>query len=154
MKKPKICLDARMIHASGIGRYIRSLLPFLGDLDLTLIGDQEKLQGYNVISCIAPIFSLKEQLELPMKIPECDLFWSPHYNVPLGPIRAKKRLVTVHDLFPLSEHSIFHWYEKIVAHQLLRKAFTSEGIITVSNFSKHEIESRYQIELGGEIECD
>lgn len=110
-------IDARMIRCGGIGTYIQNLLPYL---------------SLEVAPLKSPIYSLREQLEFPRKIPPCDLFFSPHFNVPLLPIRAKKRIVTIHDVFHL-DHNMH------MARPLLKKAASSTHIITVSEFSKSRI---------------
>ncbi len=145
----KICIDARMIEHSGIGTYLKNLIPLLskGDLDLTLIVSQNALKtspwllSYPLIFCEDPIYSLREQIHLPQLIPPCDLFWSPHFNAPLFPIRAKKRLITIHDLYHLAFFSQLHWmkkiYARIVISQAMRKA---DRVVTVSLFTLSEIE--------------
>lgn len=112
----KICIDARMMKHGGIGTYIKSLIPHL---------------PVEVVPLQSPIYTLREQLEFFRKIPPCGLFWSPHFNVPLFPIRAKKQIVTIHDVFHLD-------YRKYKAKILLKKAASSK-IITVSEFSKRRI---------------
>ena len=98
--KKSLCVDARMIDYSGIGTYLRNLLPFLEeDFAVTLLVKDKNGSG---IDFDCPIYTVKEQLLFPYKVPSCDLFWSPHYNVPLLPIRAKKRAVTIHDLCHLA----------------------------------------------------
>src|SRR5690606_27656652 len=96
------CLDARMAVSSGIGTCIREIVPYSTHplLDPVLLVDrldQAWCQGFEQIHFSAPIYSFAEQLVVRKKIPPCDLFWSPHYNVPLFPMRAKKRIVTIHD---------------------------------------------------------
>ena len=86
-----------------------------------------------------PIYSLAE-LRLPSLIPACDVFWSPHYNVPLLPVRAKKRLVTIHDVFHLAFFSTLSLKQKAYARLVFRAAVrNSASVITVSEFSRTEI---------------
>ncbi|HTF82810.1 MAG TPA: glycosyltransferase family 1 protein, partial [Cytophagales bacterium] len=81
-----------------------------------------------------------EQLYIPVKVPRCDVFWSPHINVPLLPVLTKKRLVTIHDMFHASEmHNmsrIKKAYTRIILNSL--NIYKPE-VITVSEFSKSEI---------------
>ena len=146
--KPHIFIDARMIRHSGIGRYLRSLLPLLvhdPDLRFTLLGDPKILAesaptGMAVVPIRSEIYGIQEQWELPAKIPACDLFWSPHYNVPALPIRARKRLVTIHDVFHLAYFHTLSRAQKIYARLVLATAARrSARIITDSEFSKSEI---------------
>lgn len=136
------CVDARMAFSSGIGTYIREIIPLLKEnFRIRLLVDQlghEWCKDFEQILCRAPIYSLREQWELPLKIPKVDLFWSPHYNTPLLPIRSRKRVVTVHDVC----HLIFgSWIEKKYAKFMIRKALNADRVITVSQFSKNEIET-------------
>lgn len=98
-----------MANDSGIGTYIRNLVPLVIRAKpawrFTLLGDAGELRALgwdappNVTlrGCTAPIYSPREQWELRRRTPgDVDLFWSPHYNIPLlsrGPLA-----VTIHDL--------------------------------------------------------
>jgi glycosyltransferase involved in cell wall biosynthesis len=150
MKKLKITIDARMITHSGIGIYLKNLLKNIvvdERFDCFLIGDKAQLireigeeRGYKVIQTDVPIYSIKEQLTLPRIIPSCDVFWSPHYNIPLLPIKAKKRLVTVHDVYHLAYFDTLSIAQKIYAKLLFGALNTrSDQVITVSAFSKNEL---------------
>jgi len=147
-----LTIDARMICASGVGRYLRSLLPFLADnqsFSITLLGNAGVLNNYGmfnsdrirVVECNAKIYSLKEQFELAKKIPKaCDLFWSPHYNTPILPIRAKRRLVTIHDVFHLAFFDMLTLRQKAYARLMFNTSSRlADKIITDSEFSKAEI---------------
>lgn len=146
--KKRIVVDARMINASGIGRYLQELLPLIINeyKETILLGDPEELklfswnQKQEIISCKAPIYSLREQFELPLKIPACDWFWSPHFNVPVFPIRARQRITTVHDVFHLAFPHEYTWLKRFYARILIQSAVSrSSVVLTVSEFSKSEI---------------
>lgn len=143
-----ICIDARMALHTGIGTYIRNIIPFIKKSFPTvrvlahkeLVEKCPELKRFDVILTQAPLYSIQEQLELPFKIPSCDIYWTPHYNVPIFPVRARKRIVTIHD--------IFHWVyghtlslpQRIYARGMIKRAATvSDHIITVSEFSSEEI---------------
>jgi len=145
----KVCIDARMIGCSGIGTYIQNLLERLKNRSFELIpivsrsalAEFEFLEDFPCIFLEDKHYSLKEQINLPRKIPKVDLFWSPHFNAPLLPIRAKKRLVTIHDVFHLAKREEFTLLEQLYSSLLLRNAaIRASKIITVSNFSASEIE--------------
>lgn len=146
-KLSTLVIDARLIKASGIGVYLKNIIPsLLDDFKITLLGDIEQLmqeewsRRTQIISCQAPIYSIKEQLALRNKIPTCDLLWSPHYNIPLLPIKAKKRVVTIHDVYHLAYKHTLTSPQKLYSKLLLNAAVrVSDKIITVSNFSKSEI---------------
>lgn len=143
-----ICIDARMLNASGIGTFLKNVIPYLlSEMRLTLLylekdeEDMLRYSGCNLIMMKSPIYSIREQFELPMKIPKCDLFWSPHYNIPLFPIRAKKRLVKIHDAMPLAFFPSLSLMQKIYAKVFFNAALLiSDVVTTVSHFSSKEIQ--------------
>jgi glycosyltransferase involved in cell wall biosynthesis len=144
----KICIDARMIASFGIGTYIQDLIKSLENekLNIFLIinrKDENKfsfLKKINLIFFNAKIYSLKEIFFFSFFIPKCDLFFSPHFNIPIFPIKAKKRICTIHDTFHLSFYKNLSFLEKIYAKFFYKSACKlSNKIITVSNFSKNEI---------------
>lgn len=132
-----------MLGNFGIGTYVKQMIKHLKDapIKLLLITHPEKpVEGFENISCSAPIYSIAEQVKLPSLIPPCDIFWSPHFNVPLSRIKAKKRMATIHDVYHLV-HSGF--LKKMVAKLLISRAIAfSEKIITCSHFSLDEIIKR------------
>ena len=143
-------VDIRMFNASGIGTYLQNLLPELSwDFDLVMIGhpSEKDLPYGQVIPTNIPIYSLGELRKLSALVPPCDVFWSPHYNVPWLPIRAKKRLVTIHDVFHLAFFNTLSLQQKLYAYLMFRKAVRwSAGIITVSYFSQAEITKHLKVD--------
>ncbi|MDR2409299.1 MAG: glycosyltransferase family 4 protein [Bacteroidales bacterium] len=144
----QIVIDARMINSSGIGRYLQDILPEIIKRfrNVILLGDEallkEKLNQVNlsVIPFDKSIYSVSEQLKYPNIIPECDIFFSPHYNAPLLSIKAKYRIVTIHDVFHLAFYKKLSISQKIYAKLVIANALhRSDTIITVSEFSKKEI---------------
>lgn len=136
-----------MLFYSGIGTYLQNIIPRIAPFfEITLLTSSKNLSWNTNFTCFAldsPIYSWQEQLYLPRKIPSCDLFWSPHYNIPLLPIKAKKRAVTIHDLCHLACPHFFSKIKRFIARIVLQKALdTSDLVMTVSEFSKQEI-SRY-----------
>jgi len=147
----KIAIDARMINSSGIGTYIRNLLPNIINIadehEFVIIGENIKdvnslvnRKNINFIQLNARIFSIKEQLKMPSLIPKCDIFWSPNVNIPLLPLKAKYRITTIHDIVHLVHPEFFKpevvMSFKFFFREVLRK---SDVILTVSKFSKSEI---------------
>lgn len=147
IKSRQICVDARMATNSGIGTYIRNLILRLAkQLPISLLIDQKTLQccpELSLCECIlteAPLYSLQEQWTLPRLIPSCDLFWSPHFNIPLLPIKARKRLVTIHDVFFLAYKNQLAFHKQTYARVFFSQAVKrSDHVITVSHFSLSEI---------------
>lgn len=143
-----ICIDARLIDSSGIGTCLYNLLHHLQKAHFKIYALVKKTQEpffkespIEKIIVNAPIYSIKEQWELSRKIPSCDLFFSPHYNIPLLPIKAKKRLTTIHDVYHLAFYSSLRLLEKAYASVVIRSAFAlSDQVITSSYFSKSEMQ--------------
>lgn len=145
---PHVCVDARLYQAAGIGTYLKAAIASLagrGRYQLSLIcrkKDKERLAPYScsLIEMDVPIYSAREQLRYRAHIPPCDLFWSPHFNVPLMPIRAKKRLATVCDVYHLAHFSSLSFLQKVYAKVMYNAAFLlSDQVTTISEFSKQEI---------------
>jgi glycosyltransferase involved in cell wall biosynthesis len=134
-----------MINSSGIGTYIQALLPGICQNFKTnlLIDEPEVLKNYrynfDVTRLAAKFYSIQEQFKYP-SIPPSDILFSPHYNVPLLPVKAKKRVVTIHDVYHLAYYNQLTHAQKIYAKLLINMAVRlSDSIITVSEFSKSEI---------------
>ncbi len=144
----KICIDARMLFSSGIGTYIRNVLIGLQkqtEFQISVIlpkkwAKEEAVFPFDKIFCEAPIYSIQEQILLPFLVPKCDLFWSPHFNIPIGKIKAKKRVVTLCDMYFAVHTENLSFLKKIYAKLFYQKAVDfSEKVITISSFSKKEI---------------
>lgn len=143
----KITIDARMINHSGIGTYIKNLLPNLANkYNLILLGPQEILSKYewsetvSIIDCKSKIYSVNEQIEIPLKTPVCDIFISPHYNIPVLPIKAQKKIVVIHDVYHLAFSykltRIQRYYSRILINHAVKHY---DAIVTTSEFSESEI---------------
>lgn len=147
----KITIDCRMYTASGIGRYLQMLLPdiisyFLKkEVTVSLLGNPVELRqfsgsGVEILDFSVPIYSIKEQCAYKSLVGVCDLFWSPHFNVPLFSLKAKKRLVTIHDVYHLAYYQELSLKQKCYASFVYRAAVNkSDAIISVSDFSRKEI---------------
>jgi len=120
------------------------------DLNIIYLTEQEPpraLLGKKTIRVKAQIYSPIEQLLLPFLIPPCDVFWSPHYNIPFGFIRARKRVVTIHDVFHVTQYSTLSKVKKLYARLLMQMALLlSDKVITVSEFSRDEILRYFTVE--------
>ena len=142
-----VVIDSRMVWHSGIGTYLRNLLPAVtGAFRTALLGDPETLSQFpwsaqaEILPATAPIYSPQEQWELFRRIPPSRLLWSPHFNVPLLPVRSHARLVTIHDVFHLAFARELSLPKRLYARLLINQAVrTSQRILTVSHFSKREL---------------
>lgn len=147
-----ITIDCRYENCSGIGRCIREIVPRLLDYkehNFTLIMSAnpnaefyKKCQGRaDLIYSTAKMYSLQAQLELPKIIPECDLFWAMHYDAPLLPLKARKKMATIHDVCHLALTDEFSALKRLYAKVVLKAVGRHyDQIITVSDFSRREIE--------------
>lgn len=146
-----ITIDCRMINSSGIGTYIKNLVPLviseLNNVRFFLLGNNTELSSAGLldnlnVDCIefnAQIYSIKEQLLFPKLIPkETTLFWSPHYNIPV--LFNGGLLVSIMDLGHLALRQINNdllkrLYAKFMFKRIKKKA---DATIYISEFSRNE----------------
>lgn len=143
-----IAIDVRMINASGIGTYLKNIVPGILEYfsKVYVLGNPAELNTFpwagqvNIIAFTAKTYSLKEQILYPKVIPFCDVYWSPHFNAPLLPVKAKQIVTTIHDVYHISSITnvslIHRYYALLLIKNAIRK---SRYIFTVSGFSKSEI---------------
>lgn len=138
-----LVLDARMIRHSGIGVYIRNLIPYLNQaFDLSLIGDSVALEsfGCKVIDCNTAVYSPKELYKIAVLAGKPDISWTPHFNYPLWPVKAKLKLATVHDMYHLAHFDKLSLPQKLYAKLVIDHALRAvDKVFTVSEFTKKEI---------------
>jgi glycosyltransferase involved in cell wall biosynthesis len=154
-KKIKVVIDARMLCMSGIGTYLQNILPYIIREETfevsCLVSTKDKnhpsLLGSNLIECDIPIFSLKEMFQLQIYIPHTDVFWAPNWNLPLFRIKAKKILLTIHDVNQIENPKYFSGVIPKIAKVLIGLALKkSNKIITVSAFSRDQIIKHFKVE--------
>ena len=150
----KLIIDIRMINSSGIGTYIRNIVPkiimhFSNKHIILLCSKEEyeycnkffnKFKNVELRIFDANIYSIKEQiLYLKLLFEKYDLFWSPHYNIPY--FSRGKLLVTIHDMYHISDPlNLMKLKEKIYARLLFNRIEKrADSIITISQFSNKEI---------------
>jgi glycosyltransferase involved in cell wall biosynthesis len=141
----EVVIDARWLR-TGIGRYILTLLKELkanlAETSLTCI----TMPAYakllaplcdRVIEMNCGIYSLTEQLRLPLVARSASVFCAPHYNLPI--LRSGPMVVTIHDL----THLLFPAYRStlracIYAKTMLRiAAARASRIITPSHYTRN-----------------
>jgi glycosyltransferase involved in cell wall biosynthesis len=154
---PLVTVDARMIEASGIGTYLKHLLPRvlagLPEARLCLLGRPSELTPFDwtrdervtVKALRAGVYSPFEQLAvLRATPPETDLLWIPHINLPV--LYRGKLLVTVHDAYyadlrrPVGTRWDKRVYTRALMSALVRRA---DFILTVSAFTRQELEDSF-----------
>lgn len=160
-----ITIDCRMWGEKygGIGRYTKEIVLYLithKNWKFSLLyspqafKDLQPYQNKNIqlISCKAKIFSLKEQWEVWKKVPRCDLFWSPYMNIPFIRTRAKKQVVTLHDVFHIANPQYYSKLKQIaIAPYYFFSTRNSNLILTVSQFSKSEIQKYFGKRIANKV---
>jgi glycosyltransferase involved in cell wall biosynthesis len=139
-----------MLNHAGIGTYIRNVVPRVmrmrAEWAFTLFSSakapvpREWLQGLDArtLDVASDIYSLGEQIELPVKQGPAELYWSPHYAVPAF---ARGALVaTVHDVGHLALGDMYGGvaratYARTMFEIVRRRA---ARILVVSDFTRSE----------------
>ncbi|HAR20459.1 MAG TPA: glycosyltransferase family 1 protein [Cytophagales bacterium] len=141
--KSCLVLDARKAFDSGIGTYIRNLVPFFKqEFDLRLIGDKQKLEVFDcqVIHSASSTYSLSDFYQPSFLSGKCDVFWTPHFNYPIWPVKAKLKLATVHDMYHLAHFEKLSTAQKMYAKLVIAHTLkATDSIFTISEFTKSEI---------------
>lgn len=147
-----LCIDLRWIDCSGVGVYIKGLLPgiierlkhvtILGLGDRSRLSDFEWSRAENVrlLDCKAARYSLVEQIQLPYAIPRgVDLFFSPYYTIPL--LYRGRLAVTVHDMSHLVLPEFVGDVKKRTYARIMYRALRKRAsvVFAVSNFTKGEL---------------
>ncbi len=150
MSNSKICFDARMAYASGIGTYIRGVLgewarnPPQASFSLSLItSKKEPYEGgpWPTYPLSSKFYSVSEQFSIPGAYAKsgASLLHVPHYNLPAA--LASHCVVTVHDLihlkFPEFLPSRLAW---LYAQSFFRFWIPrARAILTVSQNTKRDL---------------
>lgn len=147
-----ITIDMRMLNASGIGVYLRNLIPLViaacPEQRFVLLGNASNLStliantaGHvDIIPCTAAIYSITEQIQLAKRIPQdTSLLWAPHYNIPV--FYRGNLLVTVHDVLHLARPDLFPgWRRRFYAQLMFRRvALQASEILCDSIFTQDEL---------------
>jgi glycosyltransferase involved in cell wall biosynthesis len=147
-----LCIDLRWIDSSGVGVYIKGIMPGLverlRDVSIVGLGDRTRLQqlpwtraaNIRLVDCQTGRYSLAEQIQLPLIIPHgTDMFFSPYYPIPL--LYRGRLAVTVHDLSHRVVPEIINDPKKRIYAKTMFRALRKRAsvIFTVSNFSKSEL---------------
>lgn len=158
-------IDLRMYRSSGIGRYLRNLMPLvlplveakhvrvLGCASELIAEDWSKNPRVEVYESNAGIYGLQEQaLALNGALCGTELLWVPHYSVPM--LYSGRLAVTIHDVCHLAlreslDSNLKRMYARLLFSSVVRKA---DAIFCVSEFSSSEVqrylhvpESRIQV---------
>lgn len=154
-------VDARAIHASGIGRYLREVLgAVLADprfARVELLGEPEALHAFrggvpggekvSVRAYSHGFYSPSAQaawLGLRLRgAAAADVSFFPHYDAPLFALPSRS-VVTVHDLIHFKVPEAFSPWRRFGARALLRRGVSAAGgIITVSEATRRDLVERF-----------
>lgn len=149
--QPRVVVDARMATDGGIGTYLQELLPRIARLRpqwrITAVGDEHKMRvlGWGDLANVrfthstAAIFSIREQLEMPLRMgAAADLLWAPNYDVPV--LTRVPYVVTIHDvnhvaLPKLLGGAVRRGYSRWLLGTAMRRA---RQVLFDSNFTRNE----------------
>jgi glycosyltransferase involved in cell wall biosynthesis len=141
-----------MFRHSGIGRYLRNLLPpllplldadhirVLGSRDLFASAPWLSDPRIELFATSAAIYSPQEQLlSLRGAYRDTDLLWVPHYNAPLW--HSGRMVLTIHDIAPIALPQILgnalkRGYARLLIQRAVQQA---TAILCVSNFTLAEL---------------
>jgi len=152
---PKIAIDARMIHHTGIGRYIGEILRFIDSAACDLPGEivilsSATFRGYDYLKQMTVhchVFSAQEQWELPLALRRgnIQLLHSPQFNIPI--FSKVRQIVTIHDCaydrFPEEyPNRVAKGYYRFMFPIALRK---SKRIIAISESTKRDLIELHKI---------
>lgn len=145
--KISVVVDCRRLTWTGIGVYLQQMVRILSerpDIELTCLGSPAEMRRFDWSSRVRMVelrsktCSFAEQFELMLKTPPCDIYWAPHFNIPL--LNGCRTLVTVHDVgvlaFPAYTRSpLAKTYARFMFSVIKRRA---GGIIAISEFTAGE----------------
>jgi glycosyltransferase involved in cell wall biosynthesis len=146
----RLIIDARMLDHSGIGVYLSNILPGVlqrcAELRPVLLAmpkqqERARMLGGSLAEVVpwaaAPLTAA--ELRPPPVVALGDIWWSPHFNVPL--LSAVPLVVTLHDLLPLNQAGLRgSWHKRLAVRTWLgairRRA---RRVICVSEFTRQEV---------------
>jgi glycosyltransferase involved in cell wall biosynthesis len=148
--RPNVVVDARMAHDGGIGTYLQNLVPRIAaarpEWNFTVFGDASALRALGwhahpnvrLLDQRAPIYSIREQLVLPLRVGQAALYWAPNYNTPL--LLRHPLVVTVHDVNHVALPELLggrlrRVYARLLLTRALRRA---RQVIFDSEFTRQE----------------
>ena len=147
LDSPLVAVDVRMWRHSGIGRYIREVVPrvaaSLPDVRWRFVGPppgawRHGVAGAEDFACDWPVYSWREHCAGLPGMKGADVCWVPHYNVTPG--RRGRLVVTLHDLLPLRYAEGWRGrVRRLVVRRYLNRAEKAVRVLTVSEFTAGEI---------------
>lgn len=161
-----LVIDARMVQSSGIGTVIANVsrrlieqnpgwrFVLLGEVSVLARLDWTKAQNVELASFSAPIYSLREQFDIPVRATSgCNVMWSPNYNM-LWPWNGRLA-VTVHDVAHLALPEMRQSLTKQIYARTMfaRVRQRADAILFTSAFSMTEFQRFVGVPKGRQIIC-
>jgi len=166
----RIGIEARWIFAkiSGVGRYARNLIKYLGEVDqindyVIFFDDYQRMRSEMTAMGLEPrdnfkgevvgsgLFSVKNMRKLPSLLDRLrlDVYHSTNFMVPLKKSKCKV-VVTIHDLIPYlfpkfvprSKKKRLMPFYRVLMRKIVKRA---DGIITVSNNTRADILRSFKV---------
>ena len=155
-----IVVDARALHVSGLGRYLREILAALfADSRfgrITLLGHPDELRDYCASSVEPGRVSIYEYAH-PFYSPRVQLAWLalrargrvaadvaffPHYDAPFVGL-PRRSVVTVHDLIHLKVAEAYPAAKRLLAAALLDRVVSRAGrVVAISDSTRRDLLAR------------
>jgi glycosyltransferase involved in cell wall biosynthesis len=144
-----------MLGFSGIGTYLKNLLENYARMEREFsfrvaCPRQESMREFGSarltwIRADAPIYSLREQWQIPRVATGSDLLHCPHYNVPC--FYRGRLIVTIHDLTHIMDRTFRRTLPSLVyvRPMLAIASRKADHIITDSEFTKRQIVERLRV---------
>lgn len=152
----KVAIDCRPIAWTGIGTYLKGLIPNLRKYEnvyefYLLINPMNQssyaLTGFKTIIISSKPFSFLEQIEIPYILTRerIDIYYATFINIPLFLSKKIWLITSVYDLaithVPTNAKSIFHkLYYHLFIRSLLRK---SKVVIAQSEYTKNDLQEYF-----------
>jgi glycosyltransferase involved in cell wall biosynthesis len=144
-----LCIDARMLFFGGIGTVVQNVVKRLPE-DLWsyqfLVGEKRTADWIRehgpkgrVELVSSQIYSIGEQLRLPWQGSSADVFWSPHYNIPL--FFPGRIIATIHDVLHVVHPEYFPGLLKRVYAEIMFRAVMRrcQQVVCISEFTAEEL---------------
>ena len=144
-------IDATMLQCSGIGTYVKQLLPRIHWSAWNRVGamcapeDQAFIANLGIQPIVwnVGLYSPRRILGA-RKLPRSKALWVPHFNLPFGLPRQQKIFVTIHDLFHLDMAPLIPRTHRLYSRILLANAVSKAStILTVSQSTADRIGHYY-----------
>lgn len=141
-----LAIDCRMAQKSGIGVYVRSLVPLcmsaMPDVRFRLLGYDGSFavpadREWEAVPCNAPVYGVAEQYAVASRLGGCNALWSPHYPVPV--FAAVPLVVTVHDMAHLALRDLYRGAKRLYARIMFQAVrYKAAEILFISEFTRQE----------------